>query len=466
MPRAVPTPGGGIFLGNTLAFGRDVLGHATRWAEELGDVVQIRVPGLELYQVTHPSLIETLLSGHHRDLRKDWFTRSLSEILGQGLVVAEGERWRAQRRVLQPAFHPRHLPSYAEVMARSAEQLAREILREPVRDVFADTMRLTARVVSSALFSHDVAEDTETLRRAMAVYTDHFGGIFGTRLRLPLAVPTPSALRVRFAFMEVDALVERLIDARKGAPQAADDLLSSLLNARDSDGKPLTARQVRDEIVTMLLAGHETSALALTYALDLLARHPEVTKKVQVELDTVLQGRLPSHDDLVRLPYTNAVVAETLRLYPPVWTLGRELLTDVPVGDHVLPRGATVMLPPWVVQRDRRWFPEPLRFAPERFLNGCMKSLPRYAYFPFGAGTRMCLGTNFALIEAVLVLSTLLSRLDIADAPSRPLRLFASATLRPVDPVTLRFAPRASRRAVVSLAQSASAPETFVRENV
>lgn len=457
MPRAVPTPRGNPLLGDTLAFGRDVLGASTRWAEQHGDLVRIRIPGLRLYQVTHPEWIETLLAGHARSLKKDWFTRSLSEILGEGLLVAEGEAWRTRRRGIQPALHPQALPKYAEAMVRAADDYAQTLRFSKQRDVLGDMMKLTARVVAIALFGHDVDEDTDALRHAMAVYTDHFAGIFGTRFRLPLSVPTPSALRVRRAFREVDAIVARLLAARARKNREPSDLLSLLLKARDVHGAPLTAKAVRDEAVTMLLAGHETSALSITYALHALAHHPEVADDVSRELWQTLGGRTPSFEDLKSLPYTMAVVKESMRLYPPVWTLGRELLADIKLGEHVLERGATVMLPQWVVHRDARWFARPLSFEPERWLDGSTTQLSRYAYFPFGAGSRMCLGSNFALVEAALVLATLLSRFAVLPLGPSDLTLVPSATLRPLGAVRLRFAPIARGHMGLSVTDSRSA---------
>jgi len=441
MSYVVPTPAGLPLFGNTFAFGRDVLSCTTTWARLHGDVVRVRIPGLALYQVTHPEHIDRLLVEKHRELRKDYFTRSLGEILGGGLLVAEGERWRGQRRLVQPAFQPSRMRLYADAMLLAAEELSEKLAASQRCDVSLEMMRLTARVVAITLFGSDVDADTECLRHAMEVYSVHFAGIAGTRLRLSLSVPTPSARRVRRAFAEVDAVVARLIEARRRDGRDRGDLLSILLAARDERGQPLSDRALRDETVTMLLAGHETSALVLTYALHLLARHPDAQARIHSELDAVLDRRRPCLADLQRLSYTMAVLQEAMRLYPPVWTLGRELLHDVTLGAHTLPRGAAVMLPQWVVHRDPRWFERPLEFVPERWLPGADATWPRGAYFPFGTGPRMCIGKNFALLEAALVLATLLRRWRVSGA-REPLALVASATLRPATNVVLDLAPR------------------------
>jgi cytochrome P450 len=317
------------------------------------------------------------------------------------------------------------------------------------RDVHQDMMGVTMNIVGETLFGADVSADTADVGHIIGQLMDEFSRILGiaARFQPPAWVPTPTNRRLRASSRKLDALVLRMIAARRARPDggaAGDDLLSLLLRARDEDGTTMTDAQVRDEAVMLFLAGHETTALVLTYALHLLARHPEEQARLGEEIERVLGGRAPALGDLEALTFTDAVIQESMRLYPPAWGIAREAIRDVEIGGFAFRKGAEFVMSPFIVHRDPAIFPEPEAFRPSRWENDLLRRLPRFAYFPFGGGPRVCIGNRFAMMEAKLVLATIIQRFRFEPAAERSaaLKLLTSVTLRPEGGVRLRLAAR------------------------
>jgi cytochrome P450 len=428
--RVPPGPPGHFLLGNALQIMRDPFGFVVRAARDHGDVVRFRFGPLVFYMLNHPDDIEHVLRGNHRNYIKDKGTRLLSGVLGEGLLTSEGETWRRQRRLAQPAFQLDQIQKYGAAMVAYTGHMLKDWRPGQTRDVHADMMALTLEIVARTLFGASVVGQAERVGRAMDEVMQFWAS--------PLAMfswlhwlPTPANRRYRRATRELNAIIADTIARRRAGGPEGDDLLSRLLTVRDEDGSQMTDRQLRDELVTLFLAGHETTALALSFCFYLLALHPEADARLAAELDDVLGGRPPTAADVPRLRYTEWVVKEAMRLYPPAPSIGREALADCEVAGYHIPKGAQISLVQWVVQRDPRWFDDPEAFRPERWDNDLARRLPRCAYFPFGDGPRICIGNHFAMMEAVLILAAVAQRYRLTLAPGFTLELLPSITLRP-----------------------------------
>jgi cytochrome P450 len=404
----------------------------TKVVQEYGDVVRVRVGPLEFYILGHPDDVEYVFRGNHRNFIKDKGTRKLlAAVLGQGLVTSEGELWRRQRRLAQPAFQLDQIQRYSTVMVDYAGRMLDAWQPGETRDVHAEMMRLTLQIVAQTLFSASVDDKAARVGRALEALMKYWagpGGMFSWWKYLP----TPGAFRFRRAVADLDSIILETVARRREAGTGPEDLLSRFLNAQDEDGGRMSDRQLRDEMVTLLLAGHETTAVALSFCFYLLAFHPEVDARLAAELDQVLAGEPPAARHLPRLRYTEWVVKEAMRLFPPVPNVGREALADCEIGGYRIPRGAQIALVQWITHRDRRWFGEDAEeFRPERWDNDLARRIPRCAYFPFADGPRVCIGNHFAMMEAVLILASVASRYRLELVPGYTLKLLPSVTLRP-----------------------------------
>jgi len=424
------------------AFNSDILDGLTM-LRGYGDFVRTRLP-LHIYFVSDPRAIEEILVKKADSFRKDRTARLLSRVVGNGLLVNEGESWRRQRRLVQPAFHHQQLQSYAALMTGAIERARAGWRGGEVRDVHADMMAVTLDIVAEALFGADVSAAAGDIGHIIGELMEDFGKIVGisARFQPPMWVPTPSNRRLRKHVGRIDTLIRGVIDARKSRQEQRDDLLSLLIRARDEAGGQMTDTQVRDEAVILFLAGHETTALALSYALYLLATHPDSQARLADEIDRVLGGRSPGLADLEKLAFTEAVINESMRLYPPAWGFARESLAPVDISGFSFPKGAEFVMSPWVVHRDARNFPDPEAFKPERWQNDLLHRLPKFAYFPFGGGPRVCIGNRFAIMEAKLVLAGAVQRFRFEPTPETKISLFPSVTLRPRGGIRLRLAER------------------------
>jgi cytochrome P450 len=414
---------------------RDMLGFAERF-RALGDVVKLRLPPHDVYVLNQPRDIEQLLVVEHERFRKDWTTRILEHIIGQGLLVNEGAAWRKQRRIIQPEFTPRRIDSYVASMTECTERALSRLAQRTERmstgpcDLHAEMLRLTLDIAGQTMFGAETESVAQELAAIIEQFLQHYLGVFGTGIRLPAWLPTRGNRQNRVNQARLRTIIREFIAARRQATTPGNDLLSRLIAARDEQGQPMPDGLLADEAITMLLAGHETTALLLTFALMLLAQHPEVAQRVCSEL-TPLCGKKPTPAELENLPYLDAVLRETLRLYPPAYAIGREALEDTQIGTCTIPRGAQVWAFQWTVQRDPRFYPEPTEFRPERWLTGETAQLPRFAYFPFGGGPRICPGSHFSLVEAKVVLAMLLPRWSFQLVSQTPIKLVPSVTIRP-----------------------------------
>lgn len=426
----LPRPAGSL-LNTVLAVGRDPLTTMPRWTRELGDRFMLDVPGLPTLFLMNPEDAHHVLVVDHKSYVKDHMTRMLTEILGNGLLTNEGDSWRRQRRLSQPAFHSKAIAGYGETMASLADRTADRWGERSGIELHTEMMRLTLDIVAQTLFGTDIGDDAERIAHGLEVYTEVYRGVCGTGIRLPMWVPLPMHLRAKQTVKELDEVMYRIIDRHRSSPNP-DTLLGMLIAATDEEtGTGMDDRQLRDEAITLLMAGHETTANALTFAFYLLSQHPRVEERLHEELDRVVGDRRPGLQDLRSLPYTRAVVNEAMRLYPPAWSVGREAAVDTTLGDLEIEMGTQIWLSQWVMQRDGRWFEDPMSFKPERWLGDLEKRLPKGAFIPFAAGPRVCIGKRFAQMEAELVVATLARRVSLRLDPGERLRLFPSITLRP-----------------------------------
>lgn len=432
-------------LGVLPALARDPLQVFER-AIMLGDVVRLPVPGRHpLFLVADPLQVRHVLQENHANYRRTPLHDRLKTVMGEGLVTSEGELWQRQHRLLQPAFRAERIRRFVEVMGDAAAELASRwhaaAAADQVLDIAREMSDLTLDIVVRCMFGQERrggdAAISAAVQEMQAWVADRFWSVApGWTERLP----TPANRRFRHALATVDAVVERIVAERLAAGQAGDDLLGMLLLAAE-DGVGVDARQVRDEVMTMLLAGHETSAAALTWTLHLLSRHPEIAEAVGQEVAQVLEGRrLPNADDLGRLYLTRAVIQEAMRLYPPIGWFGRLAAGPDRVGGHDIPAGSILLMSPWIVQRDPRFWPDPERFDPGRFMPGT-RTKP-YTYFPFGGGPRSCLGTHFAMTEMLVALAVLVPAVRLRHATDAPVRPELLVTLRPADGLPMHVALR------------------------
>lgn len=410
-----------------------------RAVREQGDVVPFRNALL----FAHPDAVRDVLITHDRSFTKSPALRRARFTLGNGLLTNEGPTYRRQRALVQPSLHPKSLGGYAEIMSRHADESARAWHEGEPIDVHREMMRLTLNIVAEALFGTTVGPEVDRISEAMDLNVGMFRILTSPWGRVKVLLPTPFMFRFLLGRRRLVNTLRRFINERRASKVERDDLLARLLKARESCGnghgdEGMTETQLVDECVTLFAAGHETTANAMTFTLWLLSRHPEVMTRLRQEVCAVLgDERLPTIDDLDTLSYTRMVVAESMRLYPPAWIVGRQAKEPVEIAGRKLRRNAVVFISQWITHRDQRWWPEPLKFDPERFAPANQGSRPRWSYFPFGGGSRQCVGEAFAWAEATLALATIIRRWRMSgagDDPSAP-PLEPGITLRPAGPI-------------------------------
>ncbi len=433
--RSIPGPRARGLGGHVREFTADRLGFLERLARDHGDVVSFRFAHRRMVLVNHPDLIEEVLVARNRQFIKHFALRMARPTLGNGLLTSEGDFWRRQRRLAQPAFHRDKVAAHGAVMVEYAGRMLAGWADGQGRDVHDDMMRVTLEIVAKTLFDADVSGDSAEAASAMETLVHSFTARVGKVVPLPTWIPTPVNLRFRKAKNRLDRIIYRVIAERRASGEDRGDLLSMLLHAVDAEGPEggpgMTDAQLRDEAMTLFMAGHETTANTLAWAFYLLSTHPEAEAKLHAELDAVLPDRPPTFADLPRLPGVENVINETLRLYPTVWLLGREAIEPAEVGGHAIPAGSTVYMSQWLIHRDPRFFDDPLAYRPDRWSDGLAKKLPRYAFFPFGGGPRICIGNGFAMMEAVLLLATIARRFRVRVLRPDQVRPIPTMTLRP-----------------------------------
>jgi len=428
------------------AMQQNPLDYFTAMAQKYGDVSGMRIGKFRSLFINHPDLIEDVLVNNARKYHKGRILQANKYLFGEGLLTSEGDFWLRQRRLSQPAFHRARVSAYAATMAEYAEQMAATWRSGEERDIHEEMMQLALRIVGKTLFDAEVTRDAKEVGETLDLLL-HLAANFGRTILVPLWLPTPRNIRAKLGIKRLEKVIYRIIAERRasgpdGMGIDTGDLLSILLQAQDEDGTHMNDRQLRDETITLFLAGHETTANTLSWTWMLLAQNPAVEKKFHDELDGVLGGRAPTVDDLPKLAYLNHVLTESLRLYPTAWGMARLAAEEHEIAGYPMHVGYGVAFAQWVVHRDARWFDAPLEFRPERWENGLAKQLPRFAYFPFGGGPRQCIGNTFALMEASVVLATIGRKYRFALVPGHKVTPLASITLRPRDGIRVRLEER------------------------
>ena len=397
--------------------------------------------GQNVYLLSDPGLIEYVLVENNRIFTKTKILKRNRRLLGDGLLTSEGAFWRRQRRLAQPAFHRKRIAAYGEVMVAFTKRSLEAWRDGQTIDIHEEMMHLTLEIVAKCLFDADVGSRATDVGKAMKVALEDFSS--QRRLvRIPKGVPTPHNIRFEMAARRLDEIVRTIIEDRRKSDEDRGDLLSMLMLAEDEDGERMTDRQLRDEVMTLFLAGHETTANALSWTLWLLSLNPEVERELTEELARVLDGRPPTMSDLPDLPCVERVVKESMRLYPPAWVVGREAIAECEVGGYRMPAGTTALMSQWVMHRDPHYHENPERFDPDRWTAEYAKALPRFAYFPFGGGPRQCIGAGFAMAEACLILATVAQRFRLDLAPGQRVEPYASITLRPKEGIRMSLIER------------------------
>lgn len=420
----------------------DQLGFLQKMEREQGGVVSFKMLWFTMFCLSEPTVIREFLVKHAGDTHRDPFvTRSFKRFMGSGVFVAEGEAWRRKRKLVQPAFHATRIRSYADTMAEYTQEMVARWKDGEVKEVDTELTQLTLRIIAKTMYDVDLLEQTVTLGHLMKEILTVAEAQLNAPLVPPKWVPTPLNRRQNRALRQIEALLRGIIDARRRDGQDHGDLLSMLLNVRDEDGNPMSERELLDECITLFVAGHETTAAALTWAWLLLDQHPDVADRLYAEVDEVLGGEPVTVEALRELPLLDAVIKETLRLYPPAFSFGRQVLRPFQIGPHQFPKGAIVLISPYVTHRRSALYDAPDQFRPQRFLNA--ETQPdRYAYLPFGAGPRVCLGNTFATMEAAVILATMIQHVRLDRTNNAPVERSTLITLRPRDPLAVRITRR------------------------
>jgi cytochrome P450 len=424
-----PGPKNPPIIGNLYAFRSDPLGFLSKATRQYGDLVYFKVARQHMYVVNHPDYVREILVANQGNFIKSRALQRAKILLGEGLLTSEGQHHLRQRRLVQPAFHRERLAGYAAAMSECAVRWRERWTAGSALDISTEMPHLTLSVVARTLFSADVQSEASDIGEAMTSVLQMF-----RLLLLPFSeyldkLPLPAIRRFEKARSRLDATIYGLIRERRNSGQDTGDLLSMLLLAQD-EGDEMSDEQVRDEALTLFLAGHETTANALTWTWYLLSQHPDVERRLHEEIDTVLAGRAPELADVPQLRYAEMVLSEALRLYPPAWAIGRMAKDAFSLGGVEIPAKSICILSPYLVQRDARWFPDPEKFDPERWSPEAREARPKFVYFPFGGGARVCIGERFAWMEGVIVMAAIAQRWRLRVEPGQQVEPLPLITLR------------------------------------
>ena len=446
--KIAPGPKGNFLLGSLLDIQRDSLGFYLDCWRQYGDVARFRLVGHTAWHlVSHPDDIDYVLRANGQNYRKMVTNNTLRRVVGEGLLMSEGETWLRQRRLMTPAFHGRLLGNLSPIMVNAAKSLAHDEWRAYAQsgqpfDVGAEMTRLTLQIMLQTLFSTHLGAQADMLQSALNVVREYIDYKYAHVLSLPLSVPTRLNRRFLEACETLDSIIYSIIAGRHRNGLDMGDLLSTFLLTRGEEGAGMSDRQVRDEILTLIVAGHETTATALTWTWYLLTQHPECERQLQAELAQVLAWRAPTVGDLPRLPYTKMVIDEAMRLYPPAWAIGRIAKGEDEIRGYHIPANSYVLILPYVTHRRADLWDEPEKFDPQRFAPERVARVPRFAHLPFGGGPRQCIGNNFAMLEAQLLLATLAQHFQFELVSGAQVEPEPSVTLRPRSQVMVRLHAR------------------------
>ncbi|MDB5539494.1 MAG: cytochrome [Devosia sp.] len=441
--RIAPMSKGLPVLGNLLDIGLDPFGAFEKWSAQYGEIVRLQLGAWPTVLLNGSDLIEQVLVKQHENFTKHrFFWRHVALLTGTGLFTSEGKFWQRQRKLAAPAFAGDRLKSYDTSMTQLTEKMLDNWPDDTVIDLRPEMMALGLKIAAKTMFSAEVEADVKVIEQAMGDILAEISRRYSRLFLIPDAVPLPGHIRYRRGVAAIEGVVARLIDERRGSSDDRGDLISMLMAARDDDGKPMTDTQLRDEVLTMLLAGYETSALTMCWAFYALSQQPEIQDAIAAEVEATVGDRPIRNEDLQHLKVTENVVIETLRLYPAAWAIGREAKEDCRIGDYDVPAGTTVYMSSWAVHRNPAYYEDPLAFKPQRWSGDLRRTLPRFAYFPFGGGPRICIGNRFAMMEAMLLIATICRRYRLEQHGTKPLVPFPTLTLRPASEVWARLKRR------------------------
>jgi cytochrome P450 len=430
-------------MGNLRAFGEQRrIAFFMELTRKYGEIASFRLGPRRIFLISDPKLIEQVLVTDARHYIKHFGARAYKPILGNGLVTSEGETWLRQRRLSQPAFLKQRVLAYAPLMAEITTQSLDRWQPGSAVDIHLEFSEITSAIALKTLFNLDDPGDRDRFTTTLREVFDQISNRFHLMIALPRWIPSPANRRLNRGVKELFGVVDGFIAKGRARTEPGEDLLSRLLMAQDVDGSKMPDDLLRDEMMTLYLAGHETTALTLTWSWYLISQHPEVEAKLVAEWNRVLGGRCPTPDDLPQLPYTDSVITEAMRLYPPVYLIGREATQDLELGGYRVKKGYTIFMSQWVNHRDPRYFPEPEAFRPERWDEGLAKKIPKYAYYPFGGGQRVCIGNTFALMEAAIILAAVGQRFRFTVDPDARIVPKPQITLTPAHGIPTTLSPR------------------------
>ncbi len=443
--KACPGPKGSLLMGVLPEFRKHAPEFLLQVARDYGDLARLRLGPRYLYLVSNPDWIKDILVTYQANFTKSRVLERARVLLGNGLLTSEGEFHVRQRRLIQPAFHRDRLAGYASAMVECAVRCRNRLESGTTLDIAGEMMRLTLAIVARVLFSADVTSEADEIGVALGQLLELYERMLSPLPGWVNKLPLPSVRRSERARERLNRTILRIIAEHRASGRDSGDLVSMLLRAQDDETHGgMTDQQIRDETLTLFLAGHETTANALTWTWFLLSQNPEAESKLHAEIDRVLAGRLPVFEDLPQLRYSEMVFSEALRLYPPAWGIGRRAIRDYRIGDYTIPARSIILMSPYVVHRDPRWFSQPEQFDPDRWLPGKTETRPKFSYFPFGGGTRACIGERFAWMEGVLLLATLAQRWSLRLMPGHPVETRALITLRTRYGMRMRVESRPS----------------------
>jgi cytochrome P450 len=448
-------------FGSVLDAWRDPVGLLMRSWQSYGDVIGFKFGPFDYVALNDPDAIHHVLVENAKNYKKSRNYQGLKLVLGEGLLTSEGEAWRKQRKLAQPAFHRERLAGFAETMVADTQSMLDRWKRiDGTFDVHDEMMKLTFRIVGRTLFSADVQEDADRIGPAVTQAIHHANDYAEAIVRWPQWIPTPSNIRFKKALAELDAMVLRIIaDRRKPGAEQPNDLLSMLMAAQDEETKAgMSDRQLRDEVMTLILAGHETTANLLSWTWYLLSSHPDVARRVRAEVDEVLGDRAPTIEDLPKLKLVKMVLEESMRLYPPAWAFERQAIDDDEIGGYRVAKKTIIGISPFLLHRHPRYWENPEGFDPERFSPARSEGRPKHAYLPFGGGARFCIGNGFAMMEAQIIVAMIARKHRLSLVPGHPIELDPTVTLRPKHGVRVTLEPRQGATRSATLPTATPAP--------
>jgi len=443
--KQVPSVKGHWLFKGGLELSQDIIKFVQKYRPLHGDIFHVDTLKHQVYIVTHPDIVKHILQENNRNYTKSFGYKVMQLLVGHGLLTSEGEHWKKQRRLAQPAFHKERLAAITVKMAEAAEKIAEKWSRLQTEgktvNVSDDMNEVALDIVADALFSTGISGDLEVLRKAITVGNEFVMNRIRQLIQVPVWVPLPANLAFNESMKQLDKIIYRIIESRKQeAGNKHNDLLSMLMEAKDEEtGEGMSDLQLHDEVMTIFIAGHETTAVSLAWLFYLLSKHPEVENKLREELKTVLNGKTPAFEDLPKLRYTRQVIDESLRIYPPAWIVGRMSLGEDEIDGYHIPKDSTMLMISYAIHRHPRYWKDPEKFDPERFSPERAKEIHKYAYFPFGGGPRLCIGNNFALLEMQIIVATMLQKFQLRMLTDEVPAFEQLITLRPQHGIKMKF---------------------------